>query len=253
MTKNIFKYRYLMLRFEKTQNDFLRHFAPVRVIRTLSLLYILSLFPFRSIAQQGEFERIAQCFSSLSEFDYRYPREAVYLHLDNNGYFEGETIWFKAYVVRASSLLPQPLSRVLYVELLDTDGELVERKLLRIDSLGQANGEFKLELPVRGGRFYEIRAFTREMLNWGDEASFSRVVPVFKKSDMDSEEPLEILRPQSESDLNHGHPRPFDFTKKKELSLTFYPEGGHRVTGLAGRMAYELTEGRQPFTDTIYI
>lgn len=228
-------------------------FRSVKTLIISTSLCIFALFPQHTVAQQSDFRRIAQCFSALSDFDYRYPREAVYLHLDNNGYFEGETLWFKAYVVRASSLLPQPLSRVLYVELLDTDGELMERKLLRIDSLGQANGEFKLELPVRGGRFYEIRAFTREMLNWGDEACFSRVIPIFKKSNMDSEAPLEIQRPQSESDLNHGHLRPFNFTKKNTPTLNFYPEGGHRVAGLSGRMAFELTENGRPLADTVLI
>lgn len=205
---------------------------------------------------QGSFEEIAKCFTALSDFDYRFPRETVYLHLDNNGYFEGETLWFKAYVMRASSLCPQPVSRVLYVELLDADGELVERKLLPIDSLGQTDGAFKLELPVRGGNFYEVRAFTREMLNWGGEACFSRVVPVFKKKDLEAEpgSNMEILRPRHEADLNHGHPRPYDFKRNKNWQLTFYPEGGSRVSGLAGRIAYELTESDgTPGNDTISI
>ena len=29
-------------------------------------------------------------------FSRYYPQEKVYLHLDNTGYFKGETIWFKA-------------------------------------------------------------------------------------------------------------------------------------------------------------
>ena len=28
------------------------------------------------------------------------PQEKVYLHFDNMGYFENETLWFKAYVTR---------------------------------------------------------------------------------------------------------------------------------------------------------
>lgn len=217
----------------------------------------LLLWPGTLVAQESSegdaFKRISAYFASLSDFDYRYPREAVYLHLDNNGYFEGETLWFKAYVVRASSLSPQPVSRVLYTELLDADGELVERKLLRIDSIGQANGEFKLDLPVRGGEFYEIRAFTREMLNWGERAYFSRVIPVFRKNDAQSDSPLEIQRPQSEADLNDGHPRPWYFKHRKEPNLTFYPEGGNRVAGLSGRIAYELETGGEDSQDTVYI
>ena len=39
--------------------------------------------------------------------------------MDNASYLEGDTLWYKAYVVRASSLLPTELSKVLYVELLN--------------------------------------------------------------------------------------------------------------------------------------
>ncbi|MBP3228724.1 MAG: hypothetical protein J6M53_08105 [Bacteroidaceae bacterium] len=216
------------------------------------LLLLLLLLPSLLPAQTDEFGRLARYFASLSDFDYRYPREAVYLHLDNNAYFEGETLWLKAYVVRASSLVPAPLSRVLYVELLDADGELVERKLLRVDSLGQADGEFKLDLPVRGGRFYEVRAYTREMLNWGAEACFSRVVPVFRKADAARDE-LQIERPEAEADLGHNHPRPYDFGRKGRR-LDFYPEGGSRVAGVAGRVAFSLTDRRgNPLDETLRI
>ena len=38
-------------------------------------------------------------------------QEKVYLHFDNNCYFQGDTIWYKAYVVLADDNSPQPLSR----------------------------------------------------------------------------------------------------------------------------------------------
>ena len=47
-------------------------------------------------------------------------------------------VWFKAYVVRASTLRPDPVSKVLYVELLDDCGRIAQRRLLRLDSLGRA-------------------------------------------------------------------------------------------------------------------
>ena len=38
------------------------------------------------------------------------PQEKVYLHFDNTGYFEDETIWFKAYVTRTDDGGPSDLS-----------------------------------------------------------------------------------------------------------------------------------------------
>lgn len=199
-------------------------------------------------AQNSDMKQLLGYFKTAANFDHQYPREKVYLHFDNNAYFEDETIWFKAYVVRASTLLPTTLSRVLYVELLKDDGALMERKQLRLDDHGQANGDFKLELPVKSG-FYEVRAYTREMVNWGEEACFSRVLPVFQKPTKKrknaiklediSSEALDIAYPDDQKRNAHLNER-----EAKKTLLDFYPEGGNRVAGVAQRVAFKLTDGR---------
>ena len=97
------------------------------------MLLLLASLP--AIAQTDDMQRLFSYFKAAAGFDHRYPREKVYLHLDNNAYFEDETLWFKAYVVRASSLQPTTLSRVLYVELLKDDGQL-NALTLRLRELG---------------------------------------------------------------------------------------------------------------------
>jgi len=204
-------------------------------------------------AQLPAAEALFARFRAASGFDHRYPREKVYLHFDRTAYTEGDTLWLKAYVVRAASLQPTTLSGVLYVELLNADGDLMERKLWQIKE-GQAHGDFKLDLPVRAG-FYEVRAYTREMLNWGAAACFSRVVPVFRRPRGTEAAPLEIERPQTETDLAAGHARPYAFGEgKEERRLAFYPEGGDRVAGVAGRVAFRLTDAAgRPLTDSLRI
>ena len=93
-------------------------------------------------------------------------QEKVYLHFDNNCYFLGDTIWYKAYVVLADDNSPEPLSRILYVELLNEQGYLMERQQLEINKLGQADGCFAICDTLFAG-FYEIRAYTKWMLNFG--------------------------------------------------------------------------------------
>lgn len=123
-------------------------------------------------------EQLFEKFKTAARFDYKYPREKVYVHFDNTAYLTGDTIWYKAYVVRASSLKPTTLSKVLYVELLNADGQNVVNQVLRIDSMGTAQGAIPLGDTVYPG-YYEVRAYTREMVNWGKYACFSRVLPVF--------------------------------------------------------------------------
>ena len=92
-------------------------------------------------------------------------QEKVYLHLDNNCYYRGEEIWFKAYVVRADNNQYTDLSRLLYVELVSPDGLLVERQTISISEDGDGEGSFYLTDSLYSG-FYEIRAYTRWMMNF---------------------------------------------------------------------------------------
>lgn len=211
----------------------------------LAILLILSSLPL-----PAQTEKLFGLFKRAARFDFNYPREKVYLHLDNTAYLEGETIWFKAYVVRASTLHPHPLSRVLYVEILNDAGQTMDRLTLRLDSLGQGHGQIELKDMYKSG-FYEIRAFTREMLNWGDNACFSRVVPVAAKKGNDEGE---VQRPTDFTDLPENAARPFFFGNRRKAILTFYPEGGNRVAGIRQRIAYRLINGRGEMrTDTFGI
>ena len=84
------------------------------------------------------------------------PQEKVYLHFDNTGYFENETLWFKAYVTRTDNGHPSDLSKVLYVELLNPTGNVLPTLKYPIDSLGGAHGEMKLDTILEAG-LYEVR------------------------------------------------------------------------------------------------
>lgn len=207
-------------------------------------------------------EQLFEKFKTAARFDYKYPREKVYVHFDNTAYLTGDTIWYKAYVVRASSLKPTTLSKVLYVELLNADGQNVVNQVLRIDRMGTAQGAIPLGDTVYPG-YYEVRAYTREMVNWGKYACFSRVLPVFtdenpqhKKQhglDLDLSQ-LSIPQPEPRKTVTIGQPRPYGMTTNKKRMLDFYPEGGERVKGVDQLIAFKLTDGTGlPVEDTLSI
>jgi len=104
--------------------------------------------------------------------------EKVYLHLDQTAYFLGEKIWFCAYVNDTRTNAPTTLSRVLYVELVAPEGEVVERRVCKIEQ-GRASGCIELRESLLSGLF-EIRAYTRYMMNWRyGENYYWRVIPIF--------------------------------------------------------------------------
>lgn len=182
-------------------------------------------------------------------FNRTMPQEKVYLHFDNTGYFEGETIWFKAYVTRADNSRPTDLSKVLYVELLTPTGDVIQTKKYHIDEQGQAHGDLSVD-SILGTGFYEVRAYTRYMTNWGTNAVFSRVFPIFEKPETEGDysNPTIEKRLYQDRNPNNRHPNDSIYTKAvaegiytnheaKTISAQFYPEGGHLVQGKNCRVA----------------
>ena len=171
------------------------------------------------------------------------PQEKVYLHFDNMGYFENETLWFKAYVTRTDNGHPSDLSKVLYVELLNPCGDIVKTCKYPVDSLGVSHGDIKLDSLLTSG-YYEVRAYTRYMTNWGTNAVFSRVFPVFKKpakegdySDLTIRTMLYYARdPNNRTSEDSLYQKAIDdgiYTRDllKTISVKFYPEGGDLIAG----------------------
>jgi hypothetical protein len=91
------------------------------------------------------------------------PQEKAYLQTDKPYYNAGEDLWFKGYLVNATTHMPTALSRFLYVELIDDADSVISRFKVRKDSLG-FSGFVKLNPKLSSG-FYTLRAFTYWMQN----------------------------------------------------------------------------------------
>ena len=140
------------------------HSIHLRLRRAVLLLSALLLC---CVASAQTAEKLADYARNIITFNREHPQEKVYLHMDNRSYFIGDTIWFKAYVMNATTLHPTQQSGVLYVELLNEKGVEMEHKKLRLEN-GMCHGGFVLKDDYRTG-YYEIRAYTRNMLNFGNE------------------------------------------------------------------------------------
>lgn len=163
-----------------------------------------------------------------------YPQEKVYLHLDNTAYFLGETIWMKAYVTRSDTENRSNISRVLYVELISPRGFVVERRKLQVTD-GLAWGDIKLTKRILKAGYYEIRAYTRYMTNWGKRNFFSRVFPVFDK-------------PRTEGDYSRMSLEPYDVTRQPDERRASAPESENvdrdiRITELPDSVCFEADKG----------
>ena len=105
------------------------------------------------------------------------PQEKIYVQTDKAAYLSGERIWLRAHLVNAADGRPSLISRYVYVELLSPFSELVERIMLRPDSLGVFAGHLDLKEELPEGD-YTIRSYTRYMTGEGETAFFRKSVRV---------------------------------------------------------------------------
>ena len=126
----------------------------------IRIIVLLNLYLFSNCIYADVVDSLYMALKTRSQV-----QEKIYLQLDNTCYFKGDTIWYKAYTLRADNLKPTDMSRILYVELLTPDGYLVERQQLVIDYDGASNGMFILFDSIYSG-YYELRAYTKWNLNF---------------------------------------------------------------------------------------
>lgn len=205
------------------------------------LVYLIAVFTALGMTAQSRVDSVALRAMQIGRV---MQQERVYLHFDNTAYYLGETLWFKAYVSFGADNRPSILSKVLYVELVAPEGYVVETKKYKLDDNGCCHGEFELK-PLLLSGYYEVRAYTRYMLNWGKDAVFSRVFPVFDKVNADNwdfKNMLDRRRAFMQDGKWISHELP-------DVTLDFYPESGHLVGGLPSRVAFELREGDGLFSE----
>ncbi len=189
--------------------------------------------------------KINDCIEKYSQYSQLFPQEKVYLHFDNTEYYQGENIWFKAYVVTAANNNLTPYSKTLYVELVNQQGRIIQTQKLKITN-GQTNGCICLDMDeMCSSGFYEVRAYTRYMLNQGGDAIFSRVFPIFEPPHDEGVYNRDFKKlPPSQQAPNErkNAPKRDKSAIDKKLCLTFFPEGGELIAALTSNVAFKVTE-----------
>ncbi len=227
------------------RTDFLLKHALLSMMLFIGV-FVVGTADMNAQSENEDLTRILAYMQRAMRFNQAAPQEKVYLHFDNTGYFKGETIRFKAYVKRMDTDKPSAISSVLYVELVNPIGDVCERRTLKIEN-GEAEGDIKLDSIVGASGFYEVRAFTRYMTNWGTPAVFSRVFPIFSKPKTEGNYSNAVIDKVS---FRHRLPntRVDEDGKMAESttdltlnSVKFYPEGGDLVRGLTSRVALSVT------------
>ena len=112
----------------------------------------------------------------------RFPVEKVYVHTDKNQYLIGDTIWLKVYVLDATYFLGAGKSKMLFVELIDDNADVV-RKVMVLIKNGIGNAQIALTKEIFHDGGYALKAYTNWMQNFGPDYAFSKRFNLSKVSE----------------------------------------------------------------------
>ncbi|GMQ34968.1 TonB-dependent receptor [Algoriphagus taiwanensis] len=92
-------------------------------------------------------------------------QEKVYIHTDKAYYYAGDQVYFQGYFAYGNPYLRDELSKVLHVELISSDRDLVIEKKFPVRD-GVVTGDFYLPDTLRGEQYF-LRAYTNWNKNYG--------------------------------------------------------------------------------------
>lgn len=182
-------------------------------MKNILLIAGLSFLAVAGFSQSGNFSVFD---SAIVEFERANPQEKVFVQTNRQHYYAGDTVWMKAWCTLNNA--PTYLSRILYIDLTNKNGEVVIKKMYRLDSLSSSAADFLLPQTLQTGT-YRLNAYTLWMKNF-PQSQFSMDIPVFG-----------LLTDSAKN--GKGIP--------DKPTLKFFPEGGNLVTGITNRVAFKAT------------
>ncbi|MFW6226921.1 MAG: TonB-dependent receptor plug domain-containing protein [Bacteroidota bacterium] len=182
---------------------------------------------------QEDDPRVARIEGQLKDYYNTFQQEKVFLHLDKETYSIDEQIWYKAYLVNATTHIPEARSTNLYIEVTNSDREMFQLQRLNVNN-GYAHGDMSLPDTISSG-YYHIRAYTAWMTN------FDRtLIPSYT---------VYISNPHYQKYFTHEEKRIYKRKNKKnkkaeeEIELFFFPEGGLFIQGLQNTIGFKAVNG----------
>ena len=139
----------------------------MKIMRSLRLfpIWLLWLIPFLLNSQQSNCQlEMPEENILIKRFQQQlriFPQEKIHLHTDKPYYITGERIWFRAHLVDAATHVPSPVSRYVYVELINPLDSVVTRIKIRQED-GVYHGYLPIPENVQAGD-YTLRAYTSFM------------------------------------------------------------------------------------------
>lgn len=186
------------------------------ILARLHCFLFLSLFALTTNAVAQDANAIIAGFESHRQ---AYLQEKIFVHTDKETYITGEICWFKIYNVEAYLHTLSALSKVGYIEVLDTANRSVLQAKIELKD-GVGSGSFLIPSNIGTGN-YILRGYTNLMKNTGADYFFEKQVT--------------IINPGKNDWQNTS-------SKKLSYELALFPEGGNLLAGVENRVGFKVSD-----------
>ena len=179
-------------------------------------VFFLQLLCCNAYSQNGMVASFEKTFNSYTD---KVLQEKIFIHTDKDFYVAGELLWFKVYYTDASSHRPLELSKVVYIEILNSNGNAELQAKISLES-GGGNGSFYLPVTLNSGN-YTLRAYTSWMKNFDPAYFFEKkitIVNTLRNSDLPIQKDSAIV------------------------NIDFFPEGGNLVSDIQSKIGFRVTD-----------
>jgi len=208
------------------------------VIFSLFLFGLITTLAFKNAPQESLL--LKNILAKLLVYNQKEGPEKTYLHTDKDFYTNGETIWFKTYLIDGITHTQSDKSKVVYVELVNSRDSVVEHRRLYVDALG-ASGDIQIRKDIPQGN-YHLRAYTKYMLNEKEPVIFQKKIPIVVqrvRPNADLEDYMGTNLRNGDSKKTNAATTPFGAPK-----VRFFPEGGNLVEGLSTVLGIEVVDAK---------
>jgi hypothetical protein len=176
--------------------------------------------------------------------------EKLYLQFDKSTYIMPDTIWFKAYLVNASTLDNTGPSGLIHTELINESGQIVANKAFNT-ILGVTWGSYKIEKEQISAGNYTFRAYTNWMQNFGSEFFFTKKIVI-----LNADTTKEVHSKQDRLLIKPTIPKISKIAEiNRKVDIQFLPEGGNLLLDKPQRIGFKAIAGNGkgfPIAGSVY-
>jgi len=189
----------------------------------LFLSLVAGIFSAASFAQNTPQDRLDSFSAKFVTAIRTHEQQRIFISTDKSIYTNGESIWFKAFMINNISGKISNSSRFLFVDLVNGKDDVI--KTLILDAANkQTDSKIILPSTLPSGNYW-LRAYTREII--AADPNNICVKPVYVINPAD-----DINFKSLSSKANNAD----------SVVIKFYPEGGNIITGAGSTVAVQATD-----------